>query len=79
MGWAIKEGVVEEIDCWPTATSSDFVGREHLVKIIRAVDVAEVAAIVVVLRRTCVTERVVATYGVAHNLDDRAQITVIKL
>ena len=74
-----SEGVVEEVNCRPTATSSNFVGREHLVEVIRAVDVTEVAAIVVVLRRTCVTEGVVAAHRVTDDLHDGAQIIVIEL
>ena len=54
-------------------------GVELRVEVVRAVDVAEVAHVLVVLGRAGEAEGVVAADGVAHDLDERLEIVVEEL
>ena len=54
-------------------------GSELRVEVVRAVDVPEVAHVLVVLRRARETEGVVAPDRVAHDLDERLEVVVEEL
>ena len=75
----VEAGVVEEVERVPAAPRGDRVGLEHAVEVVRAVDVPEVARVLVVLRRAGEPERVVAADGVAHDLHQRVLVDVVEL
>ena len=75
----VEARVVEEVERVPAAPRGDRVGLEHAVEVVGAVDVPEVAGVLVVLRRAGEPERVVAADGVAHDLDQRVLVDVVEL
>ena len=75
----VEGRVVEEVERVPAAPRGDRVGLEHAVEVVGAVDVPEVAGVLVVLRRAGEPERVVAADGVAHDLDQRVLVDVVEL
>jgi hypothetical protein len=75
----VERRVVEEVDRRPAAPGLDRVGLELGVEVVRAVDVAEVAHVLVVLRRAGQPECVVATHGVADDFHERLEVVVEEL
>ena len=75
----VEGRVVEEVDRRPALPRLDRVRRELAVEVVRAVDVAEVAHVLVVLRRAGEPERVVPPDRVADDLDERLEIVVEEL
>ena len=72
----VNAGVVEEVERHPALARGDPVGRQRLVEIIGAVDVAGIAEVVVIARIAGKREGVVAADGVAHHLDQRLHVLV---
>ena len=67
----VDAGIVEEVDRHPAAARGDAVRRELRVEIVRAVDVAGIALVVVIAGIAGEPEGVVAPDRVADHLDQR--------
>ena len=75
----VEARVVEEVQRRPALALGDLVRAQDAVEVLRAVDVPEVAGVLVVLRRAGQAERVVAPDGVAHDLHERVHVLVVEL
>ena len=75
----VEARVVEEVERLPAHARRDPERRHLPVEVRRAVDVAGVALVLVVLGRAGQPERVVATDRVAHDLDQRILVDVVEL
>ena len=75
----VEARVVEEVQRRPALALGDRVRRQDPVEVLGAVDVPEVAGVLVVLRRAGEAERVVAPDGVADDLHERVHVLVVEL
>ena len=75
----VEGRVVEEVERRPALLLRDAVGRDLAVEVLRAVDVAGVAEVLVVARRAGERERVVAPDRVLHDLAERVHVGVVVL
>ena len=75
----VEGGVEEEVDRRPALARLDRVRLELRVEVVGAVDVAEVAHVLVVLRGAGEAEGVVAADRVADDLDERLEVVVEEL
>ena len=75
----VEGGVEEEVDRRPALARLDRVRLELRVEVVRAVDVPEVAHVLVVLRGAGEAEGVVAADRVADDLDERLEVVVEEL
>ncbi len=75
----VEGGVEEEVERRPALSRLDRVRQQLRVEVVRAVDVAEVAHVLVVLRVARQREGVVPADGVADDLDQRLLVGVVEL
>ena len=75
----VEARVVEEVERLPAHPRRDPERRHLPVEVLRAVDVARVAPVLVVLGRTREAEGVVAADRVADDLDERILVDVVEL
>ena len=75
----VERGVEEEVERRPALPLGDLVHGEGPVEVVRAVDVAGVPHVLVVLRVAGERERVVPPHRVADDLDERIHVGVVEL